>query len=524
MRKRASVLCILLSLIPFSQAWPAEDEDLPALAAFDATVVAAGQSFTIPARVTAAGPLFTLAPLAQVMGTTVEPGAYGEATRIEVLQKEFVLGAGSPAVTSGEEIFGLSQPAVGSLNGLLVPLDLLDHVFGSQLGYRFSWDDSSRILSIEREETRLIDVRPELVRLQGATTLAFEFSERPRYRLEEQEGRILVEVRGDRLRRLGPQPARARLVESVSIEPQRIRVRLAPGAAAQSYVLQRPFRLVFDIFPEVAPAEKPSPDIAPPRRRSGVRTIVIDPGHGGAETGAIGPSGVQEKDLALSLARSLARSLEQRLAVRAVLTRETDEALPLEARTAIANQNKADLFISLHLNSAFGGKAHGAETYILNADASDRQAADTAAFENQAATVGGAGAQPEADPLYDLQLILWDMSQSYHLSESLRFASLVQEELNKALDLRDRGVKQAPFQVLMGAAMPAALVELGFLSNPAEEKKLQDPAYRSELVAALVRAVARYKAAVERTREQAEIPEGGRPKEPPPQPADGAVP
>jgi hypothetical protein len=97
----------------------------------------------------------------------------------------------------------------------------------------------------------------------------------------------------------------------------------------------------------------------------------------------------------------------------------------------------------------------------------------------------------------DLQLILWDLAQSHHMAESQRFAKLVQGELNQALQLRDRGVKQAPFRVLMGAAMPAVLVELGFLSNPDEEKKLQDPEYRGALIAALARAVQRYKALVE---------------------------
>ena len=97
----------------------------------------------------------------------------------------------------------------------------------------------------------------------------------------------------------------------------------------------------------------------------------------------------------------------------------------------------------------------------------------------------------------DLELILWDLAQSHHMSESQRFAKLVQGELNQTLQLRDRGVKQAPFRVLMGAAMPAVLVELGFLSNPDEEKKLQDPEYRGNLISALARAVQRYKAQVE---------------------------
>ena len=198
--------------------------------------------------------------------------------------------------------------------------------------------------------------------------------------------------------------------------------------------------------------------------------------------------------MTLLLAQSLKTALEARLPVRAVLTRTEDAQLPLTTRSALANQFKADLFISIHLNSSFGNGAQGTETYFLATQASDERAAASAAAENAG---GEAAAAPagEGDPLYDLQLILWDLAQSHHLSESQRLANLIQAELNTTLGLRDRGVKQAPFRVLMGAAMPAVLVELGFLSNPAEESKLLQPTYRAQLIQALVRAVERYRAA-----------------------------
>jgi N-acetylmuramoyl-L-alanine amidase len=227
-----------------------------------------------------------------------------------------------------------------------------------------------------------------------------------------------------------------------------------------------------------------------------VRTIVLDPGHGGGESGAVGTRGTAEKDLTLVLAQALRRRLEARLPVRVVLTRDEDAELPLDTRAALANQLKGDLFISLHLNSSVGDGAHGAETYFLSLQASDAAAAGAAAAENApaAAEASEAAEVNGADPLYDLQLILWDLAQSHHLVESQRLAGLIQDELNTTLSLRDRGVKQAPFRVLMGAAMPAVLVELGFLSNPQEEARLQDPGYRADLVEALVRAVARYRA------------------------------
>ncbi len=144
-----------------------------------------------------------------------------------------------------------------------------------------------------------------------------------------------------------------------------------------------------------------------------------------------------------------------------------------------------------------GAGATGAETYFLSLEASDARAAAAARAENRCrprrrgrpdARAAGRARWPGST------LILWDLAQSQHLAESQRFASLVQEELNTALGLRNRGVKQAPFRVLMGAAMPAVLVELGFLSNPDEEKKLLTAEYRQQLVDALVRAVSRYQA------------------------------
>ncbi|HEY8142213.1 MAG TPA: N-acetylmuramoyl-L-alanine amidase, partial [Kofleriaceae bacterium] len=273
------------------------------------------------------------------------------------------------------------------------------------------------------------------------------------------------------------------------------RLDLAPDAVTDSYELREPFRIVVDIQ-RGAPASGLPPasggagrgiTLRPsePKATPSIEIIVIDPGHGGDETGALGVRGGAEKDLTLELARALRDRLRARLPVRVALTRDEDSTLSLTARSATANQYRADLFVSIHLNSSLGATAHGAETYFLSIDASDERAASSAAAENAAPAGGG-----DAD---ELELLLWDLAQSRHLARSQRVAMLIQQELNQTLGLRDRGVKQAPFRVLMGANMPAVLVELGFLSNPDEEAKLKDPGYRAELVDALVRAIGRYR-------------------------------
>jgi N-acetylmuramoyl-L-alanine amidase len=381
---------------------------------------------------------------------------------------------------------------VAGPGGVQVPLDLLELTYGDALGYGFDWDGVGRRLYVDRRRARDLPLAVDVVDLGGTTTVVLRFREKPRYRIVEGPRRVDVEVLGDRV---DPRVAIPRfdggLIRDIEVTPHRIRLELAPDAEASSYSLSRPsFRLVFDVHrPAAGVAGTSRPPYEPPDRRPGVRTIVIDPGHGGNESGAVGPDGALEKDLTLLLARSLRRRLLQRLPVEVVLTRDEDVSLPLETRTAIANENKGDLFISLHLNSSLGAMAAGAETYFLSLQASDERAAEAAATENQSA-----GAEAEADPLRDLQLILWDLAQSRHLADSQRLAKLIQEELNVTLGLRDRGVRQAPFRVLMGAAMPAVLVELGFLNNPVEEQKLVDPGYRDELVEAVVRAVVRYRA------------------------------
>ncbi|HET9209138.1 MAG TPA: N-acetylmuramoyl-L-alanine amidase, partial [Thermoanaerobaculia bacterium] len=235
----------------------------------------------------------------------------------------------------------------------------------------------------------------------------------------------------------------------------------------------------------------------------------------------------------LELARELAGKLG-RLGVQTVLTRTDDTLVSLDNRSATANQNRADLFISIHLNSSLGAGANGTETYFLSPQASDPRAASSAATENTPAaapsSAGGAGG-PSAAEQQDVDLILWDLAQSRHLAESQRFANMIQAQLNETLQIKDRGVKQAPFRVLKGATMPAVLVELGFINNPEEEKKLQDPAYRDQLLDALVTAIARYRASIDgqpATAATAPVPPPGAaaPKgaAPPAAPAPGAPP
>jgi N-acetylmuramoyl-L-alanine amidase len=260
----------------------------------------------------------------------------------------------------------------------------------------------------------------------------------------------------------------------------------------ESFELKNPSRLVLDFQGDRGARSVPA--VVP--GGGGQTIIVIDPGHGGVETGAIGPSGTKEKDVTLDLARRL-KALLVKQGVTVVLTRDEDRVLPLDDRTAIANENRAELFVSIHLNASKRKSAYGAETYYLSTDATDDEARTLAALENKAYEPPGVTPPPGIAPAdKSLELILWDLAQNSYLAESSRLAVSVQKELNDMTGVRDRGVRQAPFRVLMGATMPAILVEAGFISNPDEEARFKDDAYKDKVAAAIARAIAGFRRSV----------------------------
>lgn len=212
--------------------------------------------------------------------------------------------------------------------------------------------------------------------------------------------------------------------------------------------------------------------------------IVIDAGHGGHDEGATGPSGLHEKDLVLDVTKRVADRLRKR-GLKVILTRNGDRFLSLEERTAVANDARADLFLSIHANAARSRKPRGIETYFASLDATDKESRETAERENSAL---GASA-PKFDRSDPLAAILGDLIETQHLQESSEFAKLAQVELSEVAKSRSRGVKQAPFVVLMGVQMPASLVEIGFLTNPEEERGLRRGRERDSIADALAKAV-----------------------------------
>jgi N-acetylmuramoyl-L-alanine amidase len=214
--------------------------------------------------------------------------------------------------------------------------------------------------------------------------------------------------------------------------------------------------------------------------------IVIDPGHGGHDTGTIGPHGLEEKDLVLDVSRRLGKLLEARLGAEVIFTRRDDTFIPLETRTSIANQEEADLFVSVHANSSRDPDARGVETYYLNFTSSS-EALDVAARENAASDKS----------IHELQDLVKKIALKEKIEESQEFASDVQQSLHSGLStknpgLRNRGVKKAPFIVLIGANMPSILAEISFVSNPGDEHRLRTPEYRQKIAESLYHGISKY--------------------------------
>lgn len=280
--------------------------------------------------------------------------------------------------------------------------------------------------------------------------------------------RLIVDVRG---------PARAAAVASLAVRSESKPARPA-GAAPQ---------------PQLAAAKVPAPGGAPlasgfaPRRFK----IVVDPGHGGKDPGAIGVGGVAEKDVTLAIALRLWQRLAALPNVDVVLTRGSDIFLALEERTARANSEHADLFVSIHTNASPDPSRSGVETYYLN-NTNDRATIRLAQMENGLTTMTGHAGHDD-----DTALILSDLIQSYKVQESVGLAEDIQRALIAALEGRgqrvsDLGVKQGPFYVLVGAGMPCVLAEVSFLTHPREGARLAEAPYQDAVADGLVRGIQRF--------------------------------
>jgi N-acetylmuramoyl-L-alanine amidase len=399
----------------------------------------------------------------------------------------------------------VSLPAPPSRSGRrwLVPVEFISRALTLVYDARLDLRKPSRLLVVGDLRVPRILVRYDAPGAGGRLTI--DATPRANSTVTQEGERILVKFDADALDApsplLPPQTlqAAAPFVRDVRVADNTT-IAIDPGprfggfrAAVQP--ADATARLVIDLFgsqtetapaPPVQAAPQPPPEVPPALTppASAIRTIAIDPGHGGEDDGVRGAQGTKEKDLALAVARRVKGVIEGRLGIRVLLTRDDDRNIPLDDRTALANNNKADLFISLHANASVRRSAAGATVFLAAFGDSDSEAARPAPGE-RVPTFGGG--------LRDIELVPWNLAQTRHLTQSVEFATILEQQLRNRVPLSAHPIDRAPLRILESANMPAVLLEMGFLSNTEQEKQLTVDVFQAGVAQSIYEAVVRFR-------------------------------
>ncbi len=394
---------------------------------------------------------------------------------------------GSSQVMVNNRIKRTTQPSRFSNGAIVLPIEFLSEILDGVLKAKIDWEPKTRILKVSGGRLNVRGVRHSSY--FDSTRIVIDLLKPLNYRArKELPDQVIIDVYGGECNpgelSLEINDSRVKNIQAFQLpNATQIVVRLIQDLPYKDFTLKNPHRIVLDINP--------------PQKRLDykITTIVIDPGHGGKDPGAIGRGGTREKDIVLAIAKELKRLISERLGIRVVLTRTGDYFVPLRERTARANNERADLFISIHANAALGrARGGGFETYFHSL-ALTKEAKAVARRENAVIRLekGSRRAMSQAD------FILWDMAHNTYLNESSELAILVQEGLDKKLKIRNRKVDQAHFYVLSGADMPSILVEVAFISNPREESMLRNPNFQKRVAEGIYNAIALYKRNFERS-------------------------
>jgi len=399
----------------------------------------------------------------------------------------------------------ISLPAALTRSGRrwLVPVEFISRALAPIYDTRLDLRKPSRLLVVGDLRVPRVTVRYEA--LGNAARLTIDATPRADSTVSQDNQRILVKFDADALDIAGalPSPGPQALVQTVHLVDQTtIAADVGPrfaGFKATAQPVDTTARQIIDLLAPTETTQTPGAGTTPPAAQppappelppafgasaASIRTIAIDPGHGGDDDGARSASGTKEKDIVLAVARRAKGVLEGRLGIRVLLTREDDKAVAIDDRTALANNNKADLFVSLHVNASLRRSTSGATIYYAHFDP-DAAGRAPATGAERVPTFGGG--------LRDIELVPWDLAQTRHTDRSTTFATMLQEQLAQKSPLTAQPVNSAALRVLESANMPAVLVELGYVTNPDQEKLLTSDAFQATVVQSLYDAVIRFR-------------------------------
>ena len=397
----------------------------------------------------------------------------------------------------------VSLPAPPSRNGRrwLVPVEFISRALSLIYDARLDLRKPSRLLIVGDLRVPRITVRYDP--LGGSGRLTIDATPRANATVSQEAEHLTIKFDADAIDASNPplpSPGPAGLILGVRlVDATTLAVDLGPrfaGFKATSQPVDTTMRLVLDLTTtqtDAAPATTTPVPPAPPaaaelpasfgQSSTAFRTIAIDPGHGGDDEGVKSADGAKEKDLALAIARRIKSVIEARLGLRVLLTRDDDRNVAVDERTSVANNNKADLFISLHANGSMRSATTGAQIF-------------TAAFDRDAAQAAGGGG--ERVPAFgggsrDIELVPWDLAQTRHLDRSAVFAELLEQQLHDRVPMAVHPLDRAPLRVLESANMPAVLVELGYLTNGEQAKLLAGDAFHNAVVQSLFDAIVKFR-------------------------------
>jgi N-acetylmuramoyl-L-alanine amidase len=435
--------------------------------------------------------------LANLFQLTIHDDAALRAVTVTYKSQTIVLTPDQGLASMSGRLVSLPAPLTRQGRRWLVPVEFaglaLPLIYDTKLDYR----PSSRLLIVGDlrvpHVAALYDDNGAFLRITLAIT------PKATTNIVQDQNRLLVRIDADALDpALPPLPQQNFLAGIRATEPNTIQMDL--GSRFASYRSPTPIsagaaaQLVIDLLPAagesssaVPPPALPAPNAADlpmfgGAPRSSIRTIVLDPGHGGDDGGVKGGAGILEKDVALAVARRAKSVIEGRLGIRVLLTREEDSKPDADTRAAVANNNKADLFISLHANGSPRASAQGALIYYLNLDRFGEEARRQSQADREVLQVYGGGTRQFA-------LLDWELAQAAHVQESAAFAGFIEQKMRTSANVSMVSVQRAPIRALTAANMPAVLIEMGYLSNPDEEKTLASAEFQSGVAQAISEAV-----------------------------------
>jgi len=449
--------------------------------------------------------MVALDDLAPIFQLTVREDALAGGLTVSHRGKTIVLTPDQGLASVNGRLISLSVPPVRDGKRWLVPIQFVTRAIAPIYESRIELRPASRLLIVGDLRVPRVVVRHELLGSQARVTI--EMTPAAPATVTQEPGRLLVKLDADAID-ASVQPFTSQdIVQSIRTADTTVTLDLGPrfGSFRSSTLASEAGggRVVVDVLaaPEAGPAQpapstQPRPEAPPPvvTAPPGMRTIVIDPGHGGQDAGVHGASGTLEKDVTISVARRVKAAIEGRIGLRVLLTRNGDQAVASDDRASVANNNKADLFLSLHANASLQHQLKGAEVFYLDADSygEEPKKLPPAGAGERLPVVGGG--------TREIELIPWELAQTRYVEQSGLLARDIEEQMRGRVLLAPLPIEQAPLRALVGASMPAVLVEMGFLSNPEQEQQLASSDYQNTIAQALVDAIVHFRDDLERAR------------------------